>query len=221
VEYSIVLDQLSLRRWFGSIDATDAILIGFIRGLNSHNPAVAARMKDGLFELSREWIHDEIPLLDVSVDWIGRRLSSLRKLGIVELKTEHVGQRFHTYGKLSKLYFAEVEKAKRDVEKRKSERDCNPAETNSERDSGPVSRGEKSRNHDSLKNHEEPSLPPALGGGGKSRLLIRCPACERDLGEPSDEGYWTCLHCQTWYQRDGQGALVVVADPRVKEAASA
>jgi hypothetical protein len=169
VQYTLVVDQLALKRWHGKIDAMDALIIAFVASLNPHNQAVAKRMRGGMFELSREWIREEVPLLDVSADWIGRRLAALRKIGLLDLKTEHTGQRYHTYGKLSKLYFAELEKAKKAVEKVRSdpvsERDSSPYDDDSERDSGPFSRGENSLDHPKMIIEEGPP-PPLVAAGG-------------------------------------------------------
>jgi hypothetical protein len=161
VQYTIVVDQLALKRWHGKIDALDALIVSFVAGLNPHNQAVARRMHAGMFELSREWIRQEIPLLDVSADWIGRRLATLRKMGVLDLKTERVGSHFHTYGRLSRLYFAEVERAKKAADAVRVERDSTPSEPDSERDPGPGSRGENSLYHSKI-SEEAVSAPPPL-----------------------------------------------------------
>ncbi len=117
MEYSLVIDQLALKRWHGKIDGDDALLIAFISKLNSHNPEVARYMDRDYFRLNRSWILTELPLLGFTEYTLSRRLHQLQKLGILDLKNPH-GQGGHLllHGRMSKLWYQEVEKAKREVD---------------------------------------------------------------------------------------------------------
>jgi hypothetical protein len=166
VQYSLFVDVLALKRWHGRIDATDALIIGFIAGLNPHNPAVAQLMRGDYFRLSRDWLLGEIPILTCSADWIGRKLAALRDLGIIDLKTERAENAHHrTYGKLSKLYFSECEKAKKYADRFSSTEGLQSRSDGKLRGTTDPAPADQSPG-DHSKNDQKKDAPPACGGGG-------------------------------------------------------
>jgi hypothetical protein len=212
VEYSLYVDQLALKRWHGKIDATDAFLVAFISRLNPHNQRVSACMRDGLFSLNRSWVIGELPLLQLTEDNLGRRLHELERLGLVDLKLfPDAGGHRRLYGKLSRLWFAELEKAKKLVEQ--PPQGENPHRGNSSIGApaigatAPGPTGEIPQYHDSLKNHEEETPPPLTAAGGASQKEEPQPDLFPEESPPfedplaNDPLLATCRVCGSIYQR--------------------
>ena len=178
MEYTLVVDQLALKRWHGKIDGDDCLLIAFISKLNSHNPEIAQYMKGDYFRLNRSWMLTELPLLDFTEYTLSRRLHQLEKLGLLDLENPH-GQGGHLllYGRMSKLWYQEVEKAKKEVERHSTttEQKSHMAE---------MPHGETDREHlrpmpvanathDHIKNdHEEEPAAALLEGAALRKLGI-------------------------------------------------
>ena len=77
-------DQPRLSRWFGQIDATDAVILRYIEGFQESKGA-KHHPKDDTFV----WIHlpsllESLPILNIGYDALRKRISKLRKLGILQ-----------------------------------------------------------------------------------------------------------------------------------------
>ena len=113
MEFVLFINQIALKRWFEKFDGDDAILVAFISNLNPENEAIASYMRDGFFMLNRTFLRQQLPMLNFSEDWISRRLKRLQDIGLVDLRHYRSPDGKHTlYGRLSKLYWREVERAK-------------------------------------------------------------------------------------------------------------
>jgi len=113
VEYNIVINQAALRKWVGKINLKDAAIVGFIRALTPDDPAVRHYMLNGYYRLNAGWILRQVPLLDLSEDWLLRCLKKLKTLGLLDtFSTLGRKKRLNTYGKLSAMYFREEQNAR-------------------------------------------------------------------------------------------------------------
>jgi hypothetical protein len=113
MEYNIIINQAALRRWIekGQVDADDAIIVAFIRGLHPDDPVVKRFMHGDFFRLHLGWLLQEMPVLKFTSDRLSRRLHALEKEGVVELL--HVvdeKKQFKLYGRLSATYYREERK---------------------------------------------------------------------------------------------------------------
>lgn len=123
MEYSLNVNQLALRKWHGKIDGDDALIIAMVRSLHPDNEAIRSRMHGGLFQLTNEFFHLMIPMLTFKDDRLGDRLKHLQDIGLLdlELHTEKVTSRRMRFGRLSRLYWAEEERAQKHADQMKAE----------------------------------------------------------------------------------------------------
>lgn len=105
MKFTIYIDQLVLEKWKGKIDLTDCLILSLISGLDAKNPNIKNRMKDDFFLITRKWLLQELPLLQVCEKTITRHLMKLTNLGILLRKhiRNHDGT-FRSYYKLSDTY---------------------------------------------------------------------------------------------------------------------
>lgn len=118
MEFNILINQAALRKWIarGQVDADDAMLVAFIRGLHPDDEAVKRLMHGDYYRLTRSWILCEIPLLTFTQDRLSRRLHDLKKAGIVDLLRLRDDQKqWKLYGRLSHLYYQEEQKARDEI----------------------------------------------------------------------------------------------------------
>jgi hypothetical protein len=115
MEYNIVINQAALRKWIesGKVDATDAIIIAFIRGLHPDDPVVRQFMNGDYFRIHLGWLLQEVPILKITKDWLSRRLHALASAGIMQVR-RIVDQKkqFKLYARLSPEYYKEERKAR-------------------------------------------------------------------------------------------------------------
>ncbi len=118
MEYNIIVNQAALRKWIvrGQLDAADAMLVAFIRGLHPDDANVKRLMLKDYYRLSLSWILREIPLLAFTKDRLSRRLHELQKIGLVDLiRRRDDRKQWEVYGRLSPLYYREEQKARDEV----------------------------------------------------------------------------------------------------------
>lgn len=135
-----------LKKWIGKrhkIDAVDALIVSLIRSLSPDNPKVAEYMWNGRYRLTRKYIREMLPLLEhLTDDWISRRLRLLEKVGLVDICMRQTGKGKERYVKLSRLYWAEEDRANKEADKQyESHRDYTPSDTEK-------ANGSRDRNHD-------------------------------------------------------------------------
>jgi hypothetical protein len=182
MEITINFNQLALKRWYGRIDGDDCLLIAFISNLKSENPAIKKHMINGFFRLNRAFISQQLPVLQFSEDWISRRLKRLQDCGLVDL--EHFrdsGGRPLLYGRMSKLYWRDLESANAYSDKLKLPPD------NAHRDDCPTG----TRDHcptydcptDQCKINEEGTPPPPLDGADGAPQEEESPAPDHVMTE--------------------------------------
>lgn len=119
MEYTIVVNQQALRRWIarGQIDAADAMLVAFIRGLHPDDANVKRLMYGDYYRITRSWILREMPILTFTQDRLSRRLHELQKVGLVDLmRRRNDEKQWELYGRLSPLYYREEQKARDELE---------------------------------------------------------------------------------------------------------
>jgi hypothetical protein len=200
LEYSLYIDQLSLKRWHDKIDLVDAAIIGFIRNLNADSPDVSRRMRNGYYQLNRDWLIEQIPLLHLSPDRLGKRLHQLEKVGLLDLQYTPLKQgRRKLFGKLSKLYSAEEERAKRFAEKHSASPQS--LATMDENDHGRLAQTSTVQTTtDHYKNDHEDETPPPLTAAGGASQEEEQPAPLAD-----DPLLATCKVCGSVYQKARPG----------------
>jgi len=154
----VFVQQDALAKWCGKIDAADAILLALLRSLSPDNPAVAAHMWKGHFLFSRTFINDMLPLLDISGDRIGRRLKKLSEIGLIDLQRKLTGAGKRLYARLSRLYWAEEERANR---KAGNHAVKTPHGENAIGCSGPNHAVRTPQDHLNDQEETEPNTPPA------------------------------------------------------------
>lgn len=106
----VIIRQDALAKWYGKIDATDALLVSLLRSLNPDNPKVSAAMWEGHFLFCRSYILEMLPLLSITEDRISRRLKKLSEIGLVDLRRKLTGRGKLLYAKLSRLYWHEEDR---------------------------------------------------------------------------------------------------------------
>jgi len=113
----VTIRQDVLEKWIGDspkIDVTDALLIALIRSLDPKNPEVAKLMWCGHFMLACRYVREKLPLINLSPDWISRKLKRLQKIGLVDIRIRQTSKGKLRYVKLSRLYWQEEERVKRE-----------------------------------------------------------------------------------------------------------
>ena len=106
MKHSIYIDQLTLEHWKGKIDTVDALIISFIQDLDPKNPAICEHMWKGHFFITRNWLLDNLPLLNMSPQAISKHFKKLVELGIVSCRTKTVdGNKKLNHYKLSELFW--------------------------------------------------------------------------------------------------------------------
>lgn len=183
---TVHIRQDALQKWCGNppkIDVTDALLIALIRSLNPDNPKVAEIMWNGCFRLSRAYVREMLPLINLADDWISRKLRHLQKVGLVDVYMRATGKGKQRYARLSRLYWQEEERANKRAD---SHKDYTPM--------GVHSTGSTDPNHDGctpidqLKDHKEIDPPAALAddpteGPPPVGLPAEQELTERDLSQ--------------------------------------
>jgi hypothetical protein len=183
---TIHVDQLTLKRWHGKITATESILVAFVRTLSAENPSVEKYMHNGYFRLSRAWVKSMLPILDLSEAVIARHFHELAKLGIMDIKNfvmPGAGTRFGLYGRLSKLYWTEENRAHQDADSRKPHKELESAvDENVHGRMSQTPTAETSIDHPKDDQKREPSPPPhtaAVGSVSNSEEKTSSPPAER------------------------------------------
>lgn len=182
MEYNIIINQAALRKWVGKINLLDAAIVGFVRSLTPDDPAVRHYMLSGHYRLEAKWILRQMPLLDVSEDWLLRTLKKLKTVGLLDtFSTLGPKKRLKTYGRLSAKYFEEEQNARDLVENeqdRYSEKNPRHGENSATRRKIPVAEndpGETPIDHEEDQCKAEDGPPP--GGGAVSASEEKdCPA---------------------------------------------
>jgi len=115
-------------------------------------------MWKGHFLFSRSYIHEMLPLLGISGDRIGRRLKKLSQVGLIDLRRKLTSKGQRLYAQLSRLYWAEEDRANR---KAGSHTSKTPRGENASGDSAPIQPAFAPTDH--IYDHEEtqPPTPPA------------------------------------------------------------
>lgn len=140
MEFNIVINQAALRPWVGKVNLKDAAIVGFIRALTPDDPAVRHYMLNGYYRLEAGWILRQVPLLDVSEDWLLRCLKKLKVLGLLDtFSTLGRKKRLKTYGRLSPAYFAAEQSARDSLDGRYAEKTPGIGENSDTRRKLPVS----------------------------------------------------------------------------------
>jgi hypothetical protein len=117
VEYNIVINQATLRRWVGKVNLKDAAIIGFVRNLTTNDPLVRHYMLNGYFRLDAGWIMRQLPLLDISEDWLRRSLKKLEDLHLIDcVRVSGRKKRLTTYGRVSLTYLEEEQRVAAAIE---------------------------------------------------------------------------------------------------------
>jgi hypothetical protein len=119
---TVHIRQDALRKWCGDspkIDVTDAVLVALIRSMNATNPHVKELIWQGYFLLSRKYVREMLPLINLTDDWISRKLKHLQEVGLVDLRLRDTGKGKLRYAKLSRLYWQEEERANRQANSHK------------------------------------------------------------------------------------------------------
>lgn len=145
MEYNLIINQAALRNWIksGAVTVKHALIIGFIRGLNADDPEVKRYMFNGYYLISRAWMLGEMPLLKIKEDTLSKQLKYLSKLGLIDLiSAVDSHHRYRMYARLSKLYFQEEAKRRKEVgEGQKKGRSAKISD--GEKADGEISDGEK------------------------------------------------------------------------------
>lgn len=106
MKHSIYLDQLTLEYWKGKIDPTDCLIIAFIADLNPQNPKLKEHMYRGHFLITRKWLLDQLPMLQISAQSVYKRFRKLKDLGVLSCIHKNVdGNKTLAFFKMSGLYY--------------------------------------------------------------------------------------------------------------------
>jgi hypothetical protein len=167
MEFNIVINQAALRRWVGKINLKDAAIVGFIRNLTSNDPLVRHYMLNGYFRLDAGWILRQLPMLDISEDWVRRCLTKLQKIGLIDcFSSSGRKKRLTTYGRVSLIYLEEEQRVNRALEEaggRYAEKTPGTGENPRTRGKLPVSEndpGESPIDHKKSKGRTDGTDPP-------------------------------------------------------------
>ncbi|MBA7563080.1 hypothetical protein ES708_04733 [subsurface metagenome] len=177
-----------LAKWIGDppkIDVTDALLIAFIRSLNPENKKVAELMWRGYFMLSRKFVKGSLPLINLTDDWISRKIKNLQKIGLVDLCLRDTGKGKLRYVKLSKLYWQEERRVER--EEVKNQEEYSPTGVQSDGSTDPNPTGSSPRDH--TYDHKEETADPQTAGipGGPQPGIGSEPKAAESLPEFPDD----------------------------------
>jgi len=106
MKHSIYIDQLVLEFWKGKIDVTDCLILSFIADLNPQDETLKKYMYKGHFLITRHWLLDELPMLQIGAQALYKRLKKLRELGIITVLHKTVtGNKQLAFYRMSKLYY--------------------------------------------------------------------------------------------------------------------
>ena len=208
MQYSLYVDQLVLEKWRGQIDATDCLIIAFVRGLDANNPAIKRLMRDGFFLVTRRWLLGELPILQLSEQAVYKRLRKLKELGILESKRIRVESgNYLAYFKLSDAYYRVENKRHKDVDTIVSE-DHGAKETMvSEDDDHSLSVSAPSSpetSNESGKDSEERDTPPSGSGEPTAELTDEDRAAATVLVQELLGGW----NLQAHQRREDRGQLL-------------
>ncbi len=106
MKFSIYLDQLTLGFWKDKIDFLDCGILAFIADLNPQDKEIKNCMWRGYFLITRKWLLDQLPMLQIGEQAIYKRLKKLRGLGILSCIHKTIdGNKTLAYFKMSDLYW--------------------------------------------------------------------------------------------------------------------